>query len=515
MRTVFNGECSHQSVRRLAPLLVFLLILPSLGGCLGGLPITWGEGNDEYHATLNENESGVPGATISNKMGSPGTLDEWRMISGCESSPEAAPEPVKLSGWLVQTKLFDQPSATESTGGGTTSVASWVIKMMPYSQAQDQDPGSLYFKVQNDETDWAFPTTVYGYEAIENSANGATITDEFPFSSWAVLGLVPSHENIFEGVVQMEPNQAVEIEGWILHTYTINKTGVVSHGGADLYGEIDDDCNIKGNSVSPTAKKGAVVQLVVTSITYGDERVVNSNEEYVAGDVPIFGRGLYTTLLLVSIVASGALYIFSRNQIILSADSQAQSMLSESQMRAGKSARHEAARHEARMAASQKEKESEYTGKPRKKSTAAPTFDIGAALAEETPGASTGHYVAGSSVTSTDEADAMQDMIVDMQEEKAFEQELQEKGLRNIIGGMPRSGSSRRNIPASRQTSQVTKVAEPEPKPEPKADPPKMKTRRTRKTSVQEEPVEEEDAPPPRREDPEVNDDGDFSDFSL
>ena len=500
-------------MRRLAPLLVFLLILPNLGGCLGGLPVTWGEGNGEYHVTLEENENGEPGATISNRMGSPGTLDEWRMVSGCESSPEAAPEPVKLSGWLVQTKIFDEPSATESTGSGTASVTSWVIKMMPYSQAQEQESGSLYFKVQNDETDWAFPTAVYGYEAIENSENGATNTEEFPFSNWAVLGLVPSNENIFEAVLQLETNQAVEIEGWMLHTYSVNKTGVVSHGDPDLYGEIDEDCRVKGNSDSATAKKGAIVQLVVTSITYGDERVVNSDEGYVAGDIPLFGRGLYTTLLLVSIVASGALYIFSRNQIILNADSQAQSMLSESQMRAGKSARHEAARHEARMAAAQKEKDSEYTGKPRKKSTSEPKFDIGAALAEESPGASTGHYVAGSSVTSTEEAEEMQEMIEEMQEEKAFEQELQEKGLRNIIGGMPRGGSSRKNIPSRPRTSRVTKAVEPEP--EPKADPPKRKTRRTQKATTEEEPVEEEEEPVQRREDPDVNDDGDFSDFSF
>ena len=89
------------------------------------------------------------------------------------------------------------------------------------------------------------------------------------------------------------------------------------------------------------------------------------------------------------------------------------------------------------MAATTKAKDAEYTGKPTKKSAAAPTFDIGAALAEETPGSNTGHYVAGSSVTSTEEAEAMEDMITEMQEEQAFEQELQQKGLRNIIGDIP------------------------------------------------------------------------------
>jgi hypothetical protein len=215
-------------------------------------------------------------------------------------------------------------------------------------------------------------------------------------------------------------------------------------------------------------------------------------------------------------VASGALYIFSRNQILLNADTQAQAMLSEQQMRAGKAARHEAARHEARMAATTKAKEAEYTGKPIKKSAAAPKFDIGAALAEETPGSSTGHYVAGSSVTSTEEAEAMEDMITEMQEEQAFEQELQEKGLRNIIGKVPKGGGSKRGSIATKpHTSRLESDTE-DSSPEPK----KKRTRRTRKTrSSESEPEsveeEEEEFSTTREVDPEVNDEGDFSDFSL
>ena len=193
-------------------------------------------------------------------------------------------------------------------------------------------------------------------------------------------------------------------------------------------------------------------------------------------------------------------------------------MLSEQQMRAGKSAKHEAARHEARMAATTKTKESEYTGKPTKKSSAAPKFDISAALAEETPGSSTGHYVAGSSVTSTDEAEAMEDMITEMQEEQAFEQELQEKGLRNIIGDMPKGGvgGKRKTIATKPHTSRLESDT---PEPEPKRKPTR-RTRKTRSADSEPEPVEEKmeeevEEPTTRRVDPEVNDDGDFSDFSL
>ncbi len=97
----------------------------------------------------------------------------------------------------------------------------------------------------------------------------------------------------------------------------------------------------------------------------------------------------------------------------------------------------------------------------------------------------------------------MEGMISDMQKEQAFEQELQEKGLRNIIEGLPRGG--RRSGGSSRP---VTAVSAPKEKPKPKS-------RKTRKTKSQTEELVEETKVTERRVDAEVNDDGDFSDFSL
>ncbi len=503
VRTVMNRKSPESIVRRLAPLLVILFILPSLSGCLGGFPVTWGEGNGEYHATLEDGESGAPGVTISNRLGTPGELDEWRKISGCEGNSEAAPQTVKISGYLLQSKIFENPAGTEAAG--TASLVSWVIKMMSYDDALEQEPGSLYFSVKTDS--WITPTTVQGYEAVENSEGGDTRQDEFPFANWAVLGLVPSNENLFDALMQLEGNQAIEIEGWFLHGLSWdkhkngeNQGGWVDSGPIQRNAPVNEDCNIVDSNESTL---GPNAQLVVKSISYGDERVVSSEEKYVAGDVPFFGRGLYTTILLVSIVASFAMFIYSRNQLMLSADSQAQSMLSEQQMRAGKAARHEAARHEARMEAVARSKEEDFTGRPTKKSAGVAKFDINAALSEQGPGASTSHYVAGSSVVATDEAEAMDDMIADMQKEQAFEQELQEKGLRNIIEGLPKGG--RRSAGGSGRPA--PKVAEPKVESKPKS----RKTRKTKSQEVEESEPEVEE----RRVDPDVNDEGDFSDFSL
>ena len=470
-------------MRRLVPLLVLLFLMPSLSGCIGGPSVNWGTSNGEYSTSMGSDSStsiDTQSISVTNKLASSSSrhiIDDSIELNSCENST------VTVSGWLVQTKVFDEPQTT------VHAITSWMIYAMPYEQAQDVEPGSIFVSIVNAEDDWPSPTQAEGIPMVDGILSDGKPSD-FPLRKWTLLAIIPANENVFDAAIQMDTNQAVKLNGYLKQGESINDDQMTN-------------CRIDA------ASKGWTGHFVVTSMTYGDDRIVNANEAYIGGDIPFFGRGLYTTMLLISIVASGALYIFSRNQIILGADSQAQSMLSEQQMRAGKAARHEAARHEARLAATKKEKDSEYTGKPTKKSAAAPKFDIGAALAEETPGTSTGHYVAGSSVTTTDEADAMEDMISEMQEEQAFEQELKDKGLRNVIGNMPKSGSGgRRNIATQAHTSRVART---EPEPKPKSRP----TRKTRKTQDVEPETEEEPEPSARRVDPDVNDEGDFSDFSL
>ncbi|MDE0708199.1 MAG: hypothetical protein OSB33_04550 [Candidatus Poseidoniales archaeon] len=462
-------------MRRLAPLLVLLFLMPSFSGCIGGPNVTWGSSNGEYSTSFSSDSSSVSGPEISvtNKLSSSSTQHydadslELKECNGTKYS---------ISGWLVQTKVFDQPQVE------TYAVTSWMLLQMPYEEAQDVEPGSVFVSIVNSEKDWSSPKQAEGIPMVDgNLENGKA--SEFPHRHWTLLAIIPANENVFDAAIQMDTNQAVKLNGYL----------------EDVYISPDqlNGCDIDASN------SGWGGHFIVTSMTYGDERIVNSDDAYIGGDIPFFGRGLYTTMLLISIVASGALYIFSRNQILLGADSQAQAMLSEQQMKAGKSARHEAARHDARMAAATQTKKSEYTGKPTKKSVTASTFDISAALAEQTPG-STEHYVAGSSVVSTDEADAMDDMISEMQEEQALEQELQAKGLRGIIG-------SQRQAPSTKpHSSRLSTSAESKPKPKSI-----RKTRKTQTANSEPKPTEEEEEKTVRKIDPEVNDEGDFSDFSL
>ena len=467
VRTVFNGKASDSIVRRLAPLLILLFVFTAFSGCIGGSNASWGQ---DYEVVSSEEQNVV----VTNKLAASSSNhlegEEIELLD-CENSTYS------ISGWLTQTKVFDQPLTA------TTAIASWMILEKPYSEAQDVEPGSVFVQIVSKEDDWPSPSQAEGVPMV-NGVLESGKASEFPHNGWALLAIIPANENVFDAVIQMDSNQAITLNGYILQDeyYTENQI---------------QNCALEASS------KGLTGHFVVTSMTYGDERVVSSSEAYVAGDIPFIGRGLYTTVLLISIVASGALYIFSRNQLILGADSQAQTMLSDQQMRAGKAARHEAARHEARMEAVAKAKVEDFSGKPKKKSAGVAKFDVNAALAEQGPGASTSHYVAGSSVIVTDEAEAMDDMISDMQKEQAFEQELQQKGLRNIIEGIPRSGRRTATAPSRPKPS----ISEPK-------EASKPKPRKTRKTKSENEVVDEVEDPQ-RGADSSVNDDGDFSDFSL
>ncbi len=466
--------------------------MPALSGCIGGPSVAWGSGNGEYSTTLStvqddSTEVTSPVVSVNNKLAlssSNHVDDEDLLLNGCSNTTYS------ISGWLVQSKVFDEPETKNH------ALTSWMVKEMPYDDAQNVEPGSIMVTIVNSEKDWAAPNHA---EASPTNDNGQPIgePEEFPHRKWALIAIIPANQNVFDAILQMDSNQAIDLNGHLVQGK-----------------ETVDEEQLNGCDIT-TSQQGWRGHFVVTSIKYGNDRIVNGNEEYVAGDIPFFGRGLYTTVLLASFVAGGAMFIFSRNQIRMTADTQAQTMLSEQQMRAGKSARHEAARHDARMKASKRSSADDYTGKPQKKSTAA-KFDIKAALSQDSPGESTGHYVAGSSVVITEEAESMQEMIADMQEEQAFEQELKDKGLRNLIGS-----GGRRNIGQSSSKPQRARVTKSDPIENtqftPKTETEEMpKTRRTRKTKTVEEETEEiVEEEPVRRSDSDVNDDGDFSDFSF
>ena len=143
VRTVFNGERPQRCVRRLVPLLVLLFLMPSLSGCIGGPSVSWGSSNGEYSTSMDSGSStdiGTESISVTNKLASSSSrhlVDDSIELNGCENST------VTISGWLVQTKVFDEPQTT------THAITSWMIYAMPYEQAQDVEPGSIFVSIVN------------------------------------------------------------------------------------------------------------------------------------------------------------------------------------------------------------------------------------------------------------------------------------------------------------------------------------------------------------------------------
>lgn len=503
--------------------------MPALAGCLGGSDITWGTGSGEYssdfdfdelNGTITNQGTDYPDADDENlpligcgEMGYGVGPDGDQSATGVSDPPWADANEIELSGWLVQTKTFDDSSDTYP------ALTSWMVKTMSFSDAQETPPGDLYVTIANMDDDWDSPASSDALAA--KSEEG----DEIP-RNWALVGLIPANENVMEGILNLETNQAVEIEGYVWQDSADSRLEMMpsqatldSNYGGDLAAyatesgnspSLDDDCQIK------TRSGGWQGNFVVTSLKHGsNDRVIDSSTAFVKGDVPLFGRTIYTIVLLLSIVGAGAMYIFSRNVILMSADEKAQTMMSASQVRAGKTAAIEAKRHEAQLKAASNK------GNTRGKGRVETGFDITAALEQDGAGSGVEHYVAGTGVSATAKAQEFEEELIEMQADQAMEQELKKKGLRGIVKEFGGGGRG----PGRRVTGGVTATApvKVEPKPEPivEEDPGEKlkssvrKTRKTRKTTPTVE--ESEPEPPVEAESPPVHEeeDDDFSDFSI
>ena len=499
--------------------------MPALAGCLGGSDTEWGTGSGEYSSDFDFDDlngtitnQGIDFPSEENETLDLVACDEmgfgvgpagYQSTTGVASPPWADADKVELSGWLVQTKTFDNPSDTYP------ALTSWMIKTMSFSDAQDTAPGELYVTIPNMEKDWESPTWS---EALADKSDD---DGEIP-RKWALVGLIPANENVMEGILNLETNQAVEIRGYLWKgtgdsmiemmpsnaNLEENYDGDLSAYAAENSPSLDDDCQII------TRSDGWAGNFVVTSVKHGDnDRVIDSKTAFVKGDVPLFGRTIYTIILLLSLVGAGAIYIFSRNVVLMSADERAQTMLSASQIRAGKTAVIEAKRHEAQLeAAAQK-------GSTRGKGRVDTGFDVSAALEHDSAGSGVDHYVAGTGVTATAKAQEFEDELIEMQADQAMEQELKKKGLRGIVKEFGGGGRGRR-VTGGVTSSAPVKV-ESKPKPVVKEDPGEKlkktvrKTRKTRKTAPKVEESEPEPVPEAESAPAYEEEEDDFSDFSL
>ena len=101
--------------------------------------MSWGDGDGEYSATMStvgDDSTGItsPAVSVTNNLAqstSNRVNDENLLLDGCSNST------FSISGWLVQTKVFDEPETKNH------AITSWMIKEMSYGEAQEIDPGSI------------------------------------------------------------------------------------------------------------------------------------------------------------------------------------------------------------------------------------------------------------------------------------------------------------------------------------------------------------------------------------
>ena len=110
VRTVFNGKSPDTIVRQLAPLLVLLFVFTAFSGCIGGSDASWGTDDGQYSVIIGDadNPNSTIDMSVNNKLSSSvsnhiSSDEDLREIIGCENSTYS------ISGWLTQTKVFDQP----------------------------------------------------------------------------------------------------------------------------------------------------------------------------------------------------------------------------------------------------------------------------------------------------------------------------------------------------------------------------------------------------------------------
>jgi hypothetical protein len=519
---LINKGVLHRGVRHTPLLLGLLLLLPALAGCIGEPAVDWGSDEGEIQTSVNTGDFTASISSRTNPESDYWVVNQDVTLIGCRADDAATnttdegeditsaaqnenwntQQKVRVEGWLTNTKLFVD-GGTITSSQSQASMASFLIRLDHYSDVEGLNPGDVNLNVM----EWEDPMRV---KALPS---GQTQPKDFPHQGWAIVGIIPANENILNAANNLEAHQPIMLEGYLVVS-TKENTSTLWASPAWT----EDGCRIvsywsPGAHTSQGQKKGWTGAMVVTDITYGSSsKQVDSKNSYIEGDIPIIGRGLYTTILLLSVVGAVALYIYSRNMIRMNANTQAQQMMSNVQLAAAKGASIEAERHDARMQAREQAQAAAAAGKQATGAAASvAVFDVEAALSSGS--SDSGNYIAGGGVTVTDEATDMKEMIEEIQEGAEAEQQMSQKP--RFSRGEQREVRSSVTTTSTLDDSQpdVVEVAE-----QPKRKRAVRKTRKTRKTSRLDE--EEDELKPKKRTEskpkgPDLVDDDDFSDFSF
>ena len=286
-----------------------LLSLMVLAGCLSPTTAGWGMGDGEVKVNFSTDSVTATSSLGDGKV----TFDELSPI-GCNTVDDSQTldyggMPITFTGYMAASNFYT--SHDELNGAGdldltvTTSVA---IKSMSMKEAAAVD-GEQIPRVQ--VKDWTLPL-------YPETGAGNIDLDEVDMDSdseWFVLGLIPTSENILNGMQALgEWHQPVQIEGYLLDTNNTTSVG----GSVGLFStmhEINNNCEMKIGTQNMES-----VYLVVTAINLQDSVVTSSgdsSDEWVLGDVPFLGRSGFITFFLI-FGLGGAVGMFILSNIAVS-----------------------------------------------------------------------------------------------------------------------------------------------------------------------------------------------------
>tara|TARA_B100000459_G_scaffold144867_1_gene108350 strand:- start:2648 stop:4120 length:1473 start_codon:yes stop_codon:yes gene_type:complete len=483
---------------------VLLVFSMALAGCLGPSTASWGSGSGELHVDFSQEST-----TIKSGLGSE-TL-EMSNIEGVGCSSETGilsannSGTVSFSGYLAASHFYSSHSSVGGANGIDYAVATSVaIEQMTVQSANSivEGDGSRI-----DVKNWDMPLS-------PETGAGSVDLDEVDRDSdtrWYILGLIPTTENIHNGLTALDEwHQSVTIHGYLMQT---NESG--NSPGYYNYQTAKEDC-----SLDIGMQNRESVYVFVTSIELDGATISSngeSNDEWVYGDVPLFGRAGYILFFLAFGIGGGVgAFILSKMFVMQGAKSTMKTLLGKAGMESIKQVKKDAklAKESGLVSPSQRKADarkqaSKQKTEDAKKSYDEPElagFDLDSVLSSSPSMGSTSEFGggSGSSVVETIES---QEMEREISEQSSV---VPSSSMQSPFPPRQSSSSVTSTQPARQQREHYTSSA-PVKK---SAGPPKKKTVRKRKAAPpQREPAVEEPKQPVRDQFDEPEEE--FSDFSF
>ena len=472
-------------------LAILLMASMVLAGCVSPEMQEWGP--DGIEVAVDESEGT---ATFSTHTGDNDIENEIHDLLGCDihgtyfAVNKSTDKPIRIEGWLHQTKHF--PDAESTSTGEKVSTSAVIIQLGEYDEVTPPTLGKV-----DQVKQWNTP-----FSGVKAIPPGFTSSTKFPHDGWAIVGLIPANENILDGFAGLDWHQKISLEGWLVDGQYL--------GDSEVHVSDDGQCRIYAGA-NIDGFRGA---MVVTSMTLGEHGLIDEENSYNAYSVPIIGSWLYYLFLLGSIAGAAVLFFLTSGLIRRGAKLSARELMTEAQMLAAKTVKKEVKHdiHRVKSETGEKKKIKAAKAQVRKaeKLSEKPSielddFDIDSVMREGSrPSAHSVRSSSSAGVIETEESVEMQEKMDEADSLRDLQDTIKERQMARL-GGKMEVPEGLPDKPDSKMS--MSQSDAPQAKPQ---------TRKVRKTkAVKKEPEPEPKPKPPTKSGPDIADDEDFSDFAL